>query len=97
MVHCAVQILNAASLMAETNARNYITTNYFSKTLSWIQLQLRQQAFFANMEYKFVRSWASLCAKQQQTTSPASGTCCLDTPAWFNHPHTSGNLLSTWW
>ncbi len=63
MVHCAVQILNAASLMAETNFRNHITTNYFSRTLSWIRLQLRQQAFFANMEYKYVRSWAKFVCR----------------------------------
>lgn len=63
MVHCAVQILNAASLMAQTNARNHINTNYFSRTLSWIRLQLRQQAFFANMEYKYVRSWAKFVCR----------------------------------
>ena len=63
MVHCAVQILNAASLMAQINARNHISTNYFSRTLSWIRLQLRQQAFFANMEYKFVRSWANFVCR----------------------------------
>ena len=63
MVHCAVQILNAASLMAQTNVRNHINTNYFSRTLSWIRLQLRQQAFFANMEYKFVRSWAKFVCR----------------------------------
>jgi len=63
MVHCAVQILNAASLMVQTNARNHINTNYFSRTLSWIRLQLRQQAFFANMEYKFVRSWANFVCR----------------------------------
>ena len=47
-MHCAVQILimNAASLMTCTNARNHTATNYFNRTLSWTRLQLRQQAFF---------------------------------------------------
>lgn len=58
-----MQILNAASLMACTNARNHITTNYFSRTLSWIRLQLGQQAFFANMESRFVSSWAKFVCR----------------------------------
>ena len=57
-MNCAVQILNEASLMACTNATNHIATNYFNRTLSWIRLQLRQQAFFANMVPGFVSSWS---------------------------------------
>lgn len=53
-----MQILNEASLMACTNATNHVATNYFNRTLSWIRLQLRQQAFFANMVPGFVSSWS---------------------------------------
>ena len=62
-MHCAVQILNAASLMSCTNFKNHIATNYFNRTLSWIRLQLRQQAFFANMESGFVSSWAKFVCR----------------------------------
>ena len=62
-MHCAVQILNAASLMACTNAKNHVSTNYFSRTLSWIRLQLCQRAFFANMESRFVSSWATFVCR----------------------------------
>ena len=58
ILHCAVQILNAASLMACTNAKNHVATNYFSRTMSWIRLQLRQRAFFVNMGSRLMNSWA---------------------------------------
>ena len=50
--------MNAASLMAGTNAKNHVVTNYFSRTMTWIRLQLRQQAFFANMGSRLMNSWA---------------------------------------
>ncbi|DBA73691.1 TPA: hypothetical protein ACH3X2_009671 [Trebouxia sp. C0005] len=63
ILHCAVQILNAASLMARTNFKNHIVTNYFSRTLSWIRLQLGQQAFFANMDSRIASSWAKFVCR----------------------------------
>ncbi|DBB13751.1 TPA: hypothetical protein ACH3X3_000759 [Trebouxia sp. C0006] len=90
-------ILNAASLMAQTNVRNHINTNYFSRTLSWIRLQLRQQEFFANMEYKFVRSWAEFVCRAAADNITSIWDLLPRYPSWFNHPHTSGNFLSTWW
>ncbi|KAA6428181.1 MAG: hypothetical protein FRX49_01777 [Trebouxia sp. A1-2] len=56
-------ILNAASLMARTNFKNHIVTNYFSRTLSWIRLQLGQQAFFANMDSRIASSWAKFVCR----------------------------------
>ena len=70
IMHCAVQVLNAASLMACTNAKNHIATNHFNRTLSWIRLQLRQQAFFANMESGFVSSWAKFVCRAAANNIP---------------------------
>ena len=44
--------------MACTNAKNHVATNYFSRTMTWIRLQLRHQAFFANMGPRLMNSWA---------------------------------------
>ncbi|DBA87701.1 TPA: hypothetical protein ACH3X1_004707 [Trebouxia sp. C0004] len=56
-------ILNAASLMARTNFANHVATNFFSRTLHWIRLQLGQHDYFANLEYKLVRSWANFVCR----------------------------------
>ncbi|DBA77989.1 TPA: hypothetical protein ACH3X1_009144 [Trebouxia sp. C0004] len=56
-------ILNAASLMARTNFANHVATNSFSRTLHWIRLQLGQHDYFANLEYKLVRSWANFVCR----------------------------------
>ena len=49
--------------MAVTNFQNHIKTNFFSRTMRWIRLQLRQQAFFANMEARSVSSWAKFVCR----------------------------------
>lgn len=59
----ALQILNAASLMARTNYGNHVATNFFSRTLRWIRLQLVQHLYFRNLEYSLVRSWAKLVCR----------------------------------
>ncbi|DBA75118.1 TPA: hypothetical protein ACH3X1_010440 [Trebouxia sp. C0004] len=51
-------ILNAASLMARTNFANHVATNFFSRTLHWFRLHLKQHIYFAVLEYKLVKSWA---------------------------------------
>ena len=60
---CALQILNSASLMTRTNFANHVAINFFSRTLRWIRLQLGQHIYFANLEYKLVRSWANFVCR----------------------------------
>ncbi len=97
MVRCAVQIFNAASLMAQTNARNHINTNYFSRTLSWIRLQLRQQAFFADMEYKLVRSWAKFVCRAAADNITSIWDLLPRYPSLVHPPPHIRQFLSTWW
>ena len=65
-----LQILNAASLMARTNFANHVATNFFSRTLHWIRLHLGQHIYFANLEYKLVRSRAKFVCR--------AATECID-------------------
>ena len=60
---CALQILNAASLMARTNFKNHVATNFFSRTLHWIRLHLQQHIYFVDLECKLVRSWAKFVCR----------------------------------
>lgn len=63
MMSCALQILNAASLMARTNFKNHVATNFFSRTLHWIRLHLQQHIYFVDLECKLVRSWAKFVCR----------------------------------
>ena len=49
--------------MATTNFKNHVVTNFFARTLSWIRLQLGQHVFFANLESRFVSSWAKFVCR----------------------------------
>ena len=59
----ALQILNAAALMARTNFANHVATSFFSRTLRWIRLHLGQHNFFQHLEDKLVRSWAKFVCR----------------------------------
>ena len=58
-----MQILNAASGLIVTNFNNHVATNFFARTVQWIRLHLGQHAFFTNLDYKHVRSWANLVCR----------------------------------
>ena len=49
--------------MARTNFVNHVATNFFSRTLRWIRLQLGQHPYFHALESKLVRSWAKFVCR----------------------------------
>ncbi|DBA94884.1 TPA: hypothetical protein ACH3X1_002416 [Trebouxia sp. C0004] len=49
--------------MARTNFANHVATNFFSQTLHWIRLHLKQHIYFAILEYKLVKSWAKFVCR----------------------------------
>ena len=60
VTQCVLQILNAAALMADTNFKNHVTTNFAPRSMRWIRLQLEQHPYFSNLEGRLVRSWVRL-------------------------------------
>ena len=68
-----LQVLNEASLMAETNFNNHISTNIFSRTRHWLAYQVLslQHPFLDALPSPRLQSWLTLLVKAS-TGSQAS-------------------------
>lgn len=60
-----LQVLNEASLLAETNFKNHVSTNIFSRTRHWLAYQVLslQHPFLDALPRPRLQSWLTLLAK----------------------------------
>ena len=68
-----MQVLNEASLLAETNFKNHVSTNIFQRTRHWLAYQVLslQHPFFDALPSPRLQSWLTLLLKAS-TSSHAS-------------------------
>ncbi len=67
-----LQILNAAAQRANVNFVNHIATNFFTRTMRWIRLQLGQMPYFDQIRPKQVTSWVRLVCRAATEDSDVS-------------------------
>lgn len=62
---CAPQVLNEASLLAETNFKNHISTNIFNRTRHWLAYQVLSlhHPFLDALPRRSLWSWVTLLLK----------------------------------